>query len=149
MHDKCRKCPMICKRTDSPEQTANYSSDLLNPGEVLEVVDDVLRHFQIAGVIRTNAFRSRSKRRVVAAFEFSEALNLPQLEMTVAAKTSRVGKRTVLHIECAVPDDSCEHPTIGTVITLMGKSIFERLELSEQERERQKQQHNQKNCKSH
>jgi hypothetical protein len=140
---------MICKQIDSVEPTTNYSSDLLSPTEVLDVVDDVLKHFQIAGVIHTNDFRSRSKRRVVAGFEFSKTLNLPQKEMIVAARTSCVGTRTVLHIECAVPDDSCEHPTIGTVITLLGKSIYERLELSKQERERQRQQNYRRNCVSY
>lgn len=149
MHDKCQDCQMICKRMDSGEPTSNYSTDLLSPEEVLEVVDDVLSHFQIAGVIHTNDFRSRSKKRVVAGFEFSRTLNLPQKEMIVAARTSRLGNRTVLHIECAVPEDSCEHPTIGTVITLMGKSIYERLELSEQERKRQRQQYYRTNCASY
>lgn len=138
MNDKRRNYSMMSKQIDPGDKTASYSSVLLSASEVLKVVEDALRRFQIAGVVSINDVAPVSKRKVVAALHFTKTLALPVSEMTVVADTTRVGNKTVLHIECVVPGDSCEHPTIGTVLTFMGRSIFERLALLEGERERQR-----------
>jgi hypothetical protein len=139
MDDKCRDCPMMCKRVEPGDQTASYSSVLLSASAVLKIVEDDLRRFRIAGVVCVNDVARVSKTKVVAELQFSKTLTLPVSEMIVVARTTRSGNQTVLHIECDVPADSCEHPTIGTVLTLMGRSIFERLVLIEQERGRRSQ----------
>lgn len=70
MDDKCRNCPMTCKQVDPGDQTASYSSAVLNPTEVLKVVENALNRFGIAGVVWVDDV-ARSKRKVVARLQFN------------------------------------------------------------------------------
>lgn len=127
-------CQIVRKQAE--EESASFSSGWLDAKEVLDVVADSLRRFGIAGVVSVKNVVRVSARKVVAALQFSHELSLPANEIIVVAWTERAKNKSALHLECIVSDEGCEHPTISTIVTFMGRSIFDRLNHLEQERRR-------------
>lgn len=45
MNERCKRCPLLCKRLDSDDDPARYSFQCLNPQQVITLVESSIKRF--------------------------------------------------------------------------------------------------------
>lgn len=132
MRDRCKRCPLLCKRLDADDDPARYSFQFLGPQQVITLVESSIKRFACWHCLQIKQSERSVGDQLAVLLSAGYKPDIAANRILLIAQAASVDEaKTDVWFRYGLPEELCDEPGAGELSSLISE-VLENVEYCEQ-----------------
>lgn len=124
MDDRCKRCPLLCKRLGSDDDPVRYSFHRLTPQQVITLIDSSIKRCAPWHCLAIKQSERSVGDQLAVLLSLGYKLDTKANQILLIAQAANVGEaQTDVWFRFGLPETLCEDPGAGELSSMIGEVL--------------------------